>query len=334
MNEFKINIIRVWSQDKSIMGELYVNGNITAMTLELPWRDNKQCYSSIPEGKYGAIIRYDKQRDDFFTIELTGTEPRSGIQIHVGNYPDNSIGCILVGLSAKFHLQEIGRSKEAIENLKKLFYGSDTPNSTPDISISVNIESIPHSLWFYPSMTGPSFHWIYDNGYWEGVGIENPARYKEVFRDLKWIISKSSEEGSFRGRYVRWGTLGNTPFQISKDLINWKTISPEELIKREPTPNILLWNTLFNRGVTLKNFICNIKSESKPNDLNYRPFNAHDGDGYGDEDGKEDGRVTYNFDDEDSPGYEGDEEVTIDLNDTDTRDDYSGYDDGFDDRGD
>ncbi len=111
---FRLNIMRLWPGDRATMGELYVNGTLTAMTLELPWKDNQPGQSSIPEGVYGATLRYDKSRDGFFTIQLKGTGPRTGIQIHVGNRPDQITGCILLGQSAKYRQQEVGASSTAV----------------------------------------------------------------------------------------------------------------------------------------------------------------------------------------------------------------------------
>lgn len=62
-NSFRLNILRLWPGERATMGELYVNGDLIAMTLELPWKDNISGQSSIPEGVYGATLRYDKSRD-------------------------------------------------------------------------------------------------------------------------------------------------------------------------------------------------------------------------------------------------------------------------------
>jgi hypothetical protein len=333
-NNFRIQILRTWPGQKSLMGELYLNGQLIAMSLELPWNDNISNSSSIPEGSYGAILRYDKSRDGFFTIELTGTGPRTGIQIHVGNRPTDSVGCILLGLSAKFNEQLVGNSKGAISRLRNAFYGTDTPNSTPDVIISVTISSLPTTLRFFPSQSDRSFAFVYDNGYWNGVGdgISEPARYKEVLRDTSWIISKSEDGGSFNGRYVRWGILGGKPFQVSNDLKGWKTLAPDELLTRDPKPLFTIWNKLARHGIFLKNILIDNQvktvrsiSESLSNDRD---------DGHGDEDGQRNGVITYDFDDPSHPDYQGDEDASLDLDDHDTDDDYSEYDQDYDnDRG-
>lgn len=64
-------------------------------TIELPYRNELSNASSIKAGSYNGHIREDGHLG--WRIELEGTK-QSNIQIHVGNLPSNSEGCILVGL--------------------------------------------------------------------------------------------------------------------------------------------------------------------------------------------------------------------------------------------
>jgi hypothetical protein len=59
----------------------------------------------------------------------------------MGNEPDQSKGCILVGTRLGSDLCSIvgGTSLPAYLALKKAFYGTDQPTSTPDKNISVEI---------------------------------------------------------------------------------------------------------------------------------------------------------------------------------------------------
>lgn len=63
--------------------------------LELPYRNNMSQISSIPTGDYEGFVRSDGALG--WRIELRGTGDRSHIQLHVGNRPSNSVGCILPG---------------------------------------------------------------------------------------------------------------------------------------------------------------------------------------------------------------------------------------------
>ncbi len=67
----------------AVFGSLYVNGKFVCYTLE-----NRE--KMIPTGTY-RILRHSKG----FT--LTGIKGRSQINIEIGNYPFESLGCIFVG---------------------------------------------------------------------------------------------------------------------------------------------------------------------------------------------------------------------------------------------
>lgn len=70
-------------------------------TLELPWKENKNRISCIPEGSYKAIFRdFGNYANRSFHIQtLKGEEVpgRTSILIHSGNFFTDTKGCILVG---------------------------------------------------------------------------------------------------------------------------------------------------------------------------------------------------------------------------------------------
>jgi Family of unknown function (DUF5675) len=138
-SEFKLTIARKHKSASCTSGYLAVNGKIIAYTLELPWQGNAPLISSIPDGKYGGILRYD--HPDKWRIELKGVPGRSNVQIHTGNTPDNSEGCILVGLRLGDDLCTVIDSKKAYEAFRTVFYGSPNPTSTPNKIITVTVES-------------------------------------------------------------------------------------------------------------------------------------------------------------------------------------------------
>lgn len=324
---FSISILRVVSNSKSTMGEFYVDDELIAMSLELPWLDNQSNASSVPEGLYSAILRYDKSRDGFFTIELRGTGPRTGIQIHVGNKPDDITGCILIGLTAKYGEHSVGKSKLAIERLKEIFYESTDPIQSPDKTISVRISSAKQPIKYYASASDKSFYWYYEDGYWNGVGGTSPSRFLDYVRDAHWIIAKGLSGSSFEDRFVRWGTLGNTPFQTSKDLKSWTTIAPEETITRIPLSSNQVWEILKSKGGAVKLIFQSAgvdKNPALPVELEADIDPVTDA-----EDGAHDGVIHIDFSE---PEFDGD---VISIDDSgDTYDDYSGDDDSdYDDGG-
>jgi len=71
--------------------------NPICVTLELPWLNNQHNISCIPEGIYTAV-RYMSPKRGYEVFELTNVPDRDAIEIHVGNYPKDTDGCILLGL--------------------------------------------------------------------------------------------------------------------------------------------------------------------------------------------------------------------------------------------
>jgi hypothetical protein len=93
---FKVTIERRRSFSDSIGGDLYVNGSYICRTLELAWLWNAKNRSCVPLGSYRGFIRHDKS--DGWRIQLAGVPGgRDGVQIHIGNYPKQIQGCVLVG---------------------------------------------------------------------------------------------------------------------------------------------------------------------------------------------------------------------------------------------
>jgi hypothetical protein len=105
-----ISIRRSSVSDECTMGYLYVNNENIGYTLE---RQNK----IIPAGSYDAFIRNDGHLR--WRIELVNVPPsRENIQIHIGNYPHQSLGCILLGSDANPKNCTISGSSAAMQKLK------------------------------------------------------------------------------------------------------------------------------------------------------------------------------------------------------------------------
>ncbi len=98
----KITLIRDISTEKSTVGRLFAGGEFICFTLENAWKDNLKRVSCIPKGTYGLSTkkygRYWKKYQIPIPI-LSDVPNRSEILIHPGNYPKDTLGCILVGSS-------------------------------------------------------------------------------------------------------------------------------------------------------------------------------------------------------------------------------------------
>ncbi len=138
-SDFKLTIARKYSDPNCTSGYLAVNDEIIAYTLERPWQGNTPVISSIPDGVYGGVLRYDHA--DKWRIELTGVPGRTHVQIHTGNTPDDSEGCILLGLKLGSDMCSVLDSKAAYTALKTAFYGRPDPVATPDKKITVSVVS-------------------------------------------------------------------------------------------------------------------------------------------------------------------------------------------------
>ena len=86
--------------DKQTIGimEVYRNNlfECSFATLEQEWNNNERSNSCIPKGFYIVKPYSSKKHPDSFIVE--GTEPRTYILIHKGNYNTHTEGCILPGL--------------------------------------------------------------------------------------------------------------------------------------------------------------------------------------------------------------------------------------------
>ncbi|MBW2962319.1 DUF5675 family protein [Mesonia aestuariivivens] len=98
----KLHINRYSHEEKQTIGKLFVLNNNNEVKaefdcLELPWKNNQQNISCIPEGIYQVKKRTSpKFGEHFHVLNVPG---RSYILIHKGNYYTDIRGCILPGLN-------------------------------------------------------------------------------------------------------------------------------------------------------------------------------------------------------------------------------------------
>lgn len=196
--DWTITIKRTSINSNSVTGELYVNGEFICHTLELPWKSNKSFISSIPSGEYSALLRYNK--NDKWRLLLENVPNRTGIQIHIGNYPSEIEGCVLVGdevINVQNKVSE-GTSTSAYKKLKKSFYGSTNPTSTPNVNIKVKIAY----------NTGRTKLICKDGRFWKhakrNLWISGSTKnkmtreHKEYKRDLKYIYMGTYNKMHYR----------------------------------------------------------------------------------------------------------------------------------------
>ena len=127
----ELRVERRWKKEGYTIGILYINGVRFCETLEDTVRPNGvKIYgkTAIPAGRYRITmdIVSDKFRNRSWARPYNGKLPRllnvpnfEGVLIHVGNRPEDTLGCILVGNNrAKgMVLDSIRRFKELMDIL-------------------------------------------------------------------------------------------------------------------------------------------------------------------------------------------------------------------------
>ena len=123
----KAVITREKLQEAQTLGTLVLKddeGNklFSCKTLELPWLDNKRNESCIPLGNYKVSPRQSAKYNKHFHIQ--DVPGRSFILIHIGNYKDQTRGCVLIGdkladLNADGY-KDVTSSKATLQKLLKV----------------------------------------------------------------------------------------------------------------------------------------------------------------------------------------------------------------------
>lgn len=96
----KLTLIRDLDSGKSTVGRLFCEDEFLCFTLENTWLENKKRVSCIPTGTYELELKeYGRfyERYQHPIVKLKDVDGRTEILFHKGNYPSDTLGCILVG---------------------------------------------------------------------------------------------------------------------------------------------------------------------------------------------------------------------------------------------
>lgn len=115
--------------DDCTIGRVNVGGNdFHAFSLELPWKDNITSVSCIPAGTYDTTF-YDSPAHGKVLL-LQDVPGRTYVEIHSGNYTDQTEGCILLGDSIKYlnsdGIPDVTNSRYTLNSLFE-FVGATPP---------------------------------------------------------------------------------------------------------------------------------------------------------------------------------------------------------------
>jgi len=122
-----VEIIRVEkNQHFGTFGVLLIQGAAFCVTLELPWKMNKQNVSCIPTGQYMAVRVPSKKFGEVFLLK--DVPGRGGIEIHPGNDIEDTEGCIIVASEfgkLRFHARAVLNSMETFNSFMRALDGFD-----------------------------------------------------------------------------------------------------------------------------------------------------------------------------------------------------------------
>lgn len=96
-----LTIDRKYFDDCTISRVTIVDSDFQCFFLELPWLENQQNISCIPEGTYQVFKRYSPSKNEE-VIQYIGVPNRTYIQIHKGNFTSQILGCQLPGDGVKW----------------------------------------------------------------------------------------------------------------------------------------------------------------------------------------------------------------------------------------
>ena len=113
--------LRRWGNPDCTGGRLFFE-NFQCFTLEKPWLDNQENISCIPVGEYCYYSSTSTRNGK--VLQLENVEDRTSIQIHAGNYINQTQGCILVGDSIRLlnndKIPDVANSRNTLTNLLEL----------------------------------------------------------------------------------------------------------------------------------------------------------------------------------------------------------------------
>jgi hypothetical protein len=91
-----LRVHRTKFDSRCTMGNFYLEGQQVAFTLEPPKLDPPAKPRAIPAGTYKFIIAYSPVHGRLLPL-LINVPDFTGVEIHIGNWPKDTKGCILVG---------------------------------------------------------------------------------------------------------------------------------------------------------------------------------------------------------------------------------------------
>lgn len=94
----KVELLRTYLPTETL-GSWMVNDVCQAKTMELPWKENQNNISCIPEGMYEVVKELVSPKHAYPHFRILNVPRRNGILVHKITYVSGLLGCVGVGLA-------------------------------------------------------------------------------------------------------------------------------------------------------------------------------------------------------------------------------------------
>lgn len=161
----KATLSRMESSDEGTFGLFTLEDGSEWDSLELPWRDNQQGISCVPEGVYMAKMAYSPKHAAM-VYHLQNVPDRSDVEIHAANFGGDKakgyrcelLGCIALG-------EGIGQllGQKAVLNSQKAMREFQEKTGGVDLEIHISVHSnlilcYIHQLFYREDSGCPKCH--------------------------------------------------------------------------------------------------------------------------------------------------------------------------------
>lgn len=137
----ELRLTRQWETPESTIGTLYINGVTQCFVLELPWKDNQPYISRIPAGSYDVKL-LPSLKFKRIMPHLIDVPNRQAIEIHWGNSPADTDGCLLVGSS-----RGVDYVYNSVEEFSEVY---DQLQKASDVGETITITVVDPQEWTAP----------------------------------------------------------------------------------------------------------------------------------------------------------------------------------------
>jgi hypothetical protein len=133
----RVSIHRAHKGDDCTSGQILIDDKIIAYSLERPWEGNIPLISSIPAGRYHGFVR--TKTKDRWRIELTDVPDRTNIQLHIGNFLSDGVGCIMIGSNLTKNLCQLVDGEAGFNSFKLAFAAAAARLGQKDVDTPVEL---------------------------------------------------------------------------------------------------------------------------------------------------------------------------------------------------